>query len=181
MDPEGAWWKVNFQDDKILVTKVSILNRNDCCEDRLNGVKVFVGDELFGTVSNPKKGDWSKMKNRIEGKFLKIQGTPNQYLTFCGIKVWAVATDEKCKVEEDEAPEPIPEPEPQVKHPDTGHIIPANLTVKCSEAKMSSKWKDHRNHPCNPIKTRNFNPNWGKGQFTCIHTLNDADGPWWSA
>jgi len=73
MDTEGGWWKVDFEDD-ILVTKIAILNRNDCCEDRLKGAKVFVGDHQFGTIHDQKRGDWSKLKNRVEGKFLKVQG-----------------------------------------------------------------------------------------------------------
>jgi len=85
--------------------KVAILNRNDDHEERLTGAKVFVGDTQFGTIIDPKKGEWSKVKNRIEGKFLKIQAAPNQYLHFCGIKVWGSASIEKC-IEEPEAPEP---------------------------------------------------------------------------
>ena len=46
---------------------------------------------------------------------------------------------------------------------------------------MSSMWKDVRMRSWNPVKTRNFNPNWGQGDFTCIHTLNDIEGPWWKA
>jgi hypothetical protein len=42
-------------------------------------------------------------------------------------------------------------------------------------------WKDDRMMPCNPIKTVQYNPNWGKGEFTCIHTLKEEDGPWWQA
>jgi len=46
---------------------------------------------------------------------------------------------------------------------------------------MSSKWADERMLPWNPVKTENWNANWGQGEFTCIHTLNDKDGPWWKA
>jgi hypothetical protein len=35
--------------------------------------------------------------------------------------------------------------------------------------------------PENPIKTPNFNPFWGMGEFTCIHTLADEGGAWWEA
>ena len=45
---------------------------------------------------------------------------------------------------------------------------------------MSSAWKNENNSPCNPFKP-NFNSHWGKGDFSCIHTLNDKDGPWWKA
>jgi hypothetical protein len=46
---------------------------------------------------------------------------------------------------------------------------------------MSSQWKDDRMKPWNVIKTLQFNANWGQGEFTCIHTLNDKEGPWWMA
>jgi hypothetical protein len=46
---------------------------------------------------------------------------------------------------------------------------------------MSSRWKDDRNQAWNVFKTENFNANWGQGEFTCIHTMNDKEGPWWQA
>ena len=99
-----------------------------------------------------------------------------------------MANEEKCKpIEEEEDPEPEPEiikePEPEPpKEPEELLIIPANLTIKTKEVTMSSKWSDKRMKPYNPIKTiTRFNPNWGGGEFTCVHTLNDAEGPWWRA
>jgi hypothetical protein len=44
---------------------------------------------------------------------------------------------------------------------------------------MSSKYDNKKNKPWNPIKTTDFNANWGKGQFTCMHTKSDKEGPWW--
>jgi hypothetical protein len=112
---------------------------------------------------------------------LKIVGVPNQYLHFCGIKIWGLANDDTCNPEPE--PEPVKEPEPEppkIKEPEAGIIIPANLTFKTAEVTMSSKWKDERMKPWNPIKvTQKFNPNWGGGKFTCIHTMNDAEGAWW--
>ena len=42
-DEAGAWWEARFG-ASYTVTKVKILNRKDCCEKRLNGAKVFIGD-----------------------------------------------------------------------------------------------------------------------------------------
>lgn len=44
---------------------------------------------------------------------------------------------------------------------------------------MSSLWKDKRVQPKNPFKSTTFNSNWGGGDFTCVHTLNDPNGAWW--
>jgi len=70
-DEEGAWWKAQFG-SYLTITKVKILNRGDCCGKRLNGAKIFVGDELFGTIKNAEKGEWIALKNRADGDFIKI-------------------------------------------------------------------------------------------------------------
>jgi hypothetical protein len=127
-DMEGAWWKVDFDQD-IKVTKIAILNRNDCCEGRLKGVRVFVDDLLFGTINDPTKGNWSTLKSKAEGKVIKIVGVPSEYLHFCGIKVWALADDETCAPEPVPEPKKEPEPEPP-KPPAEGTIIPAILNWK---------------------------------------------------
>ena len=88
--------------------------------------KIFIGDQLFGTVSNPVKGGWSSIKNKAQGNYMKIVGAPGKYLHFCGIKVWGMASEEKCNPKEEE-PEPVVEPEPIPEPPKEGIITPANL------------------------------------------------------
>jgi len=56
-DKEGPWWKASFG-ATVTITKVQILNRGDCCGKRLDGAKVFVGEQLCGTISNPEAGAW---------------------------------------------------------------------------------------------------------------------------
>ena len=56
-------------------------------------------------------------------------------------------------VEEPEPPEPV-----KVKEE---IVIPEPVEPTCEQASMSSWWKDDRNIACNPIKTDNFNFNWG--------------------
>jgi hypothetical protein len=51
-DKEGAWWQEKFPDETT-VTKIQILNRADCCGGRLNKAKVFIGDQLCGTIEAP--------------------------------------------------------------------------------------------------------------------------------
>jgi hypothetical protein len=72
----------------VTVTKVKVLNRGDCCGKRLGGTKIFVGDELCGTIKDPKDGEWQTIKCKADGDFLKIKGAPGKYLHFCGLKVW---------------------------------------------------------------------------------------------
>jgi len=46
----GAWWKLEF-DSVRSICGIEIYNRMDCCQDRLNGVTIYVGDTLFGKVN----------------------------------------------------------------------------------------------------------------------------------
>jgi hypothetical protein len=75
-DKDGAWWKAKFG-VKVTITKVQILNRGDCCAGRLNKAKVFVGETLCGTISNPPSGAWVDVNCKASGEFLKIQGAPS--------------------------------------------------------------------------------------------------------
>jgi len=46
---------------------------------------------------------------------------------------------------------------------------------------MSSHYNHENNKPFNPVKGTNFNPNWGRGEFTCMHTKAEKEGGWWQA
>jgi len=70
-DAEGPWWRANLETN-VVITKIKILNRGDCCAKRLNGAKVFVGDNLCGTVKEAKLGKWITLKCKSIGNFIKI-------------------------------------------------------------------------------------------------------------
>ncbi len=93
----------------ITVTKVKILNRGDCCGERLKGAKIFIGDNLVSTLRNPEQGKWSTVSCKVSGEFIKIQAAPKKYLHFCGLKVFAIPYEQP-EPEPEEIPEPIPEP-----------------------------------------------------------------------
>jgi hypothetical protein len=42
-DEAGPYWMVNLP-RKMKIGKVKILNRGDCCNKRIEGVKIFVDD-----------------------------------------------------------------------------------------------------------------------------------------
>lgn len=45
----GHWWSADF-DTTRSVTEVRILNRRDCCGERLGGSTVYIDDVLCGTI-----------------------------------------------------------------------------------------------------------------------------------
>jgi len=56
----------------VTITKVDILNRGDCCGGRLNGAKVYVGDEHCGTINDAPGGAWYTLNCHAKGNFIKI-------------------------------------------------------------------------------------------------------------
>lgn len=47
---KGHWWYAQFSDGNKEVTEVKILNRKDCCGDRLKKTKVYIGNTLCGAL-----------------------------------------------------------------------------------------------------------------------------------
>jgi len=86
------------------------LNRADCCHKRLDGAKIFVGEHLCGTVSNPGSGEWASISCKEKGNLLKIQAAPAKYLHFCGLKIWSYSGTEAIGEEIAEQPKQV-EPE----------------------------------------------------------------------
>jgi len=52
----GPYWKAKFDAPKT-ISRVEIINRADCCWQRLRGAKVMVGTTLIGTSTAP-RGGW---------------------------------------------------------------------------------------------------------------------------
>ena len=72
-----------------------------------------------------------------------------------------------------------PEPVKPLKTKSGTTVAPEPEEPKNDWITMSSKWNDARMKAWNVIKTQNWNANWGQGEFTCIHTMNDKEGAWW--
>jgi len=93
----NEWWRVEFDGSKAINT-VQVLNRSDCCRERLSGVEVRIGDspnpnenEVCGAVSDDraKNGDFKieiTCSRLIRGKYLFFAQRRNDYLTLCNVK-----------------------------------------------------------------------------------------------
>jgi len=58
-----GWWEGSWGNQYFLVTEVKILNRKDCCGDRLASSKVEVDGELCGTLpASTQNGKWYTVK-----------------------------------------------------------------------------------------------------------------------
>ncbi|XP_060558455.1 fucolectin-like [Ruditapes philippinarum] len=84
------WWMVNLEKTK-LVRRITILNRGDCCAERLNNVTVTVGDvegqmKQCGRFMGPGgKGELVEIScsTPLFGQFVKIEKYSDTALTLC--------------------------------------------------------------------------------------------------
>ena len=74
-----------------MVDKVRILNRFNCCGDRLGGTSVFIGEKLCGKVPDvTEQNKWYDIKceKPIEGEHVELITNKNTYLNISGIEVF---------------------------------------------------------------------------------------------
>jgi hypothetical protein len=79
----GQWWEVQFTQE-YYIDKVKILNRRDCCGNRLSGTKVYVDNQMCGTVpGGARNGQWYTVKcsEPIFGKKVRLVTVQNTYLS----------------------------------------------------------------------------------------------------
>ncbi|KAK2913254.1 hypothetical protein Q8A67_001653 [Cirrhinus molitorella] len=93
------WWRVDLL-DVYRVTRVSITNRGDCCEKRIEGIQIRIGNsldnngnsnELAATVGHIPLGGTNTFEFKpIKGRYVNlfVPGR-NEYLTLCEVEVYA--------------------------------------------------------------------------------------------
>ncbi|NP_001290251.2 fucolectin-7-like [Larimichthys crocea] len=150
----GPWWRVDLLDSYI-VTSITIVNGGDCCQHRINGLKIHIGNSLENNgVKNPMVGQivdigddetfTKTLTDRVEGRYvtLLVPGS-GKFLTLCEVEVYGYR-----------AP--------------TGE----NLAVQ-GKASQSSLFEFGL---ANNAIDGNHDSKWEHG--SCSHTSNDIN-PWW--
>jgi len=100
----NEWWRVDFDGSKIIDTVV-VLNRLDCCRERLRQVEVRIGDstvptenQLCVTVSDStaSTGDakiFLTCFTPLRGKYMHFLQRRADYLTLCNVKAFKKCTE----------------------------------------------------------------------------------------
>ncbi|XP_047455193.1 fucolectin-5 [Mugil cephalus] len=96
MDP---WWRVDLLESYV-ITSITVTNRGDCCEDRLNGLEIHIGNSLnnnglenpkVGTISHVGAGKSSTVNftDHVVGRYvaLTLPGS-RRILTLCEVEVY---------------------------------------------------------------------------------------------
>ncbi|XP_027143309.1 fucolectin isoform X1 [Larimichthys crocea] len=94
----NPWWRVDLLDSYI-ITNINIYNRGDCCQERINGLKIHIGNSLeHNGLNNPLVGQIVDLHGNptftktftphVKGRYvtLSLPGS-NKYLTLCEVEV----------------------------------------------------------------------------------------------
>nr|AGT40149.1 fucose-binding lectin [Trachidermus fasciatus] len=95
----NPWWRVDLLESYI-VTSIIVINRGDCCDNRLNGAEIHVGNSLKDNgAANPVVGTIPRTNSarpftltfteRVEGRYVTVRVPGSgKYLTLCEVEVY---------------------------------------------------------------------------------------------
>ncbi|XP_027868790.1 fucolectin-3-like [Xiphophorus couchianus] len=99
----NPWWRVDLLDSYV-VTQVIVTNRGDCCEERINGAEIRIGNALqnngvenplAATISSIPTGDSQviNISGRMEGRYVTIVIPGSEKtLSLCEVEVYGYRT-----------------------------------------------------------------------------------------
>uniref|UniRef100_A0A673GWR6 Fucolectin tachylectin-4 pentraxin-1 domain-containing protein n=1 Tax=Sinocyclocheilus rhinocerous TaxID=307959 RepID=A0A673GWR6_9TELE len=94
----NPWWRVDLL-DVYRVTRVSITNRGDCCEKRIEGIQIRIGNSLENNGNNNEAAIVGPIPlgntkifefKHVKGRYVNlIVPGRNEYLTLCEVEVYS--------------------------------------------------------------------------------------------
>ncbi|XP_069477916.1 fucolectin-like [Ambystoma mexicanum] len=107
----NPWWRLDLG-ASYQIGSIVVVNRADCCPERLRGAEVRVGDDVnnnnppCGTITDLSAGSISTLCcNGMKGRYISVVITGRtEYLTLCGVEVYAGQPKAEPKVEPKEEP-----------------------------------------------------------------------------
>uniref|UniRef100_A0A1A8N367 Fucolectin tachylectin-4 pentraxin-1 domain-containing protein n=1 Tax=Nothobranchius pienaari TaxID=704102 RepID=A0A1A8N367_9TELE len=93
----NPWWRVDLLESYI-IDHINIVNRGDCCSDRINGAQIHIGDSAdwsanpqAGTIDHLEAGDtYSRHYQRdVKGRYVTVLiAGANKILSLCEVEVY---------------------------------------------------------------------------------------------
>uniref|UniRef100_A0A8C6TKT8 Fucolectin tachylectin-4 pentraxin-1 domain-containing protein n=1 Tax=Neogobius melanostomus TaxID=47308 RepID=A0A8C6TKT8_9GOBI len=93
----NPWWRVDLG-DIYTITSITIVNRGDCCKERLNGGEIRVGNSLHNNgndnpivarISHITTLETFPMSGRVEGRYVNVfLPGKDKYLTLCEVEIY---------------------------------------------------------------------------------------------
>ncbi|KAM8966346.1 pentraxin fusion protein-like [Pelodytes ibericus] len=101
-----AWWRVDLKESHKINTVV-VMNRGDCCRERLEGAEVWIGNSeeyskntLCDTILDVFLPSVSICCKRMEGRYVAIViPGRREYLTLCEVEVYGAPVQDTTECE----------------------------------------------------------------------------------
>lgn len=93
-----VWWKLTFP-TSVLINKIVVYNRQDCCQWRINGQRIMVDDKYVATLTPHTAQAYEVGDLNIVGKVITIYGSNiinDGYLDMAEVEVYGIPEDVKC-------------------------------------------------------------------------------------
>ncbi|KAJ8405085.1 hypothetical protein AAFF_G00330060 [Aldrovandia affinis] len=104
----APWWRVDLI-QMHTISSVTITNRGDCCADRMNGVRIHIGNSLENDGKDnpqcsvvdaigPGQTKTFHCKQEMFGRYVVLYHVREEYLTICEVEVnaWIPTTTQQC-------------------------------------------------------------------------------------
>ncbi|XP_077196910.1 uncharacterized protein LOC143838891 [Paroedura picta] len=181
----NPWWTVDlgavFQ-----VRKVSVLNRGDCCADRINGAEIRIGNSPEkGGITNPRCATINSLSTgetgifdcgEAQGQYVTVTIPGIQYLTLCEVQVFGVKLNTS---ELSSGIEQYVKPRKPFRRPGAvtkGRSLYSVVYNAALDGKaLQSSIYNHLGGPENALEDFGSS-NYLRGH--CTHTQQE-DNPWW--
>mmetsp|Transcript_70239 Transcript_70239/g.132503 ORF Transcript_70239/g.132503 Transcript_70239/m.132503 type:complete len:260 (+) Transcript_70239:71-850(+) len=82
----NAWWEVDLQEPTD-IGSVELVNRRDCCWDRLKTFKILVDGKECTSDSSTSRGEYKLVKCGVTGQKMRIQLKNRNALTLCEVGI----------------------------------------------------------------------------------------------
>ncbi|KAM8966354.1 fucolectin-5-like [Pelodytes ibericus] len=97
----APWWRLNLREIK-KIGSVVIVNREDCCGNRLQGAQIRVGNSpdinnpVCGTINDVSQSRITVCCNGMEGQYITVSiPGRREYLTLCEVEVYQHVAQEQ--------------------------------------------------------------------------------------
>ncbi|XP_063307053.1 fucolectin-6-like [Pelobates fuscus] len=104
---DKPWWRLEM-DRSERIGVIAITNRKDCCQERLKGVLVTVGDSpdhnnpVCAEITDVTPNKITVCCNGMPGRFVTIINPRPDYMTLCEVEVFRNIEQESLQLEEEE-------------------------------------------------------------------------------
>ncbi|XP_038059850.1 uncharacterized protein LOC119730865 isoform X5 [Patiria miniata] len=159
-DSSNPWWRVDLGEDHC-ISKVRILNRGDCCSERLEGAVVRAGDNPHVTINPTCGSPVTAAQAQPRGGIIEFDCSPALRARYVSVNIHGTGTLQLCEVTVEEFPF------------DQCEVSQA-FSIVGKPALQSTSHSSGKFPASNAV-----DGSLSSDVAYCSHTVGDSSNPWW--